>query len=328
MYNKPWQIGFTYSYADPGTRMRVLCSFFTLQLLYWLCTHRGGIVLHSGHFYHHLNHHMEEYHVNIWWVNAPCIACQNAMQTWWDDAYDVFFIIKLPFYEILLLSSPTHPLPCQERWWDGANKWLLMGVHVWPMAAVAIAVTIINCTKMKELGMIVCWFLGWWVWAQCGTRPQGWSNKREKEGGETGIINNDEGEADKATTTGVIVIGRDAMAVASTRGTLVWIQVVQGGGGGLASMRGGGRICDKISRKMTRRCRGVCHPGEVGEEAMGSAYSRWRRSRCSLVIFPPLQFGQWWSRGGIEGQIQPVASNRWGRIYQSLWWWQQGDWLH
>jgi hypothetical protein len=55
------------------------------------------------------------------------------------------------------------------------------------------------------------------VWAWRGTRPQGWSNKQEREGGETRVIDDDKGEADKMMMAGVVVIGRVPLAVASTR---------------------------------------------------------------------------------------------------------------
>ncbi len=48
-----------------------------------------------------------------------------------------------------------------------------------------------------------------------------WSKEREREGGETSVIKNDKGEADKMMTMGVVAIRRDAVAVASTRGTAV-----------------------------------------------------------------------------------------------------------
>jgi hypothetical protein len=47
------------------------------------------------------------------------------------------------------------------------------------------------------------------------------SNKHEREGGETSVINNDKGVADKTMMMGVVTIGRDAVEVASARGTTV-----------------------------------------------------------------------------------------------------------
>jgi hypothetical protein len=52
-------------------------------------------------------------------------------------------------------------------------------------------------------------------------RLQGWSDERKREGGETSIINDDKGEADNTTTTVMVMIGREAVAVASARGTAV-----------------------------------------------------------------------------------------------------------
>ncbi len=52
-------------------------------------------------------------------------------------------------------------------------------------------------------------------------RPQDWSNKHARKGGETSVIEDDKREADKMTRKGVVEIGRDAVAVASGRGTMV-----------------------------------------------------------------------------------------------------------
>ncbi len=50
---------------------------------------------------------------------------------------------------------------------------------------------------------------------------QGWSDKRKREGGEMSVIDDDKGEVVKSTTTGMVAIRRDAVAVASVRGTKV-----------------------------------------------------------------------------------------------------------
>ncbi len=59
------------------------------------------------------------------------------------------------------------------------------------------------------------------MWVRRRMRPQGWSDEHKREGGETSIINDDEREADKTRTTGMVAFGGDAVAVASARGTAV-----------------------------------------------------------------------------------------------------------
>jgi hypothetical protein len=75
------------------------------------------------------------------------------------------------------------------------------------------------------------------------------SDKRKREGGETNVINGDKGEADKTTMMGMVAIGRDTVAVANARGAAVWIQAIQWGGHGLATMREGGKDLQQNKQK-------------------------------------------------------------------------------
>jgi hypothetical protein len=137
-------------------------------------------------------------------------------------------------------------------------------------------------------------------------RVEQWAQER---GRETSIIDDDEGEADKMATMGVVVIGRDTAAVASVRGTKFEYKQCKEKGVALQQWRKGGEICDKIGRKMTRRQGGVCRSGGVRREATDFACSQRRRSRhspqlntvdCCNCCLPPLWFGEWQSIGGIE----------------------------
>jgi hypothetical protein len=92
-------------------------------------------------------------------------------------------------------------------------------------------------------------------------RPWGWSNKHARGvGGVTSIIADVNRVADKTTMTGVIAIGRDAIAVASTRGMVTSCSSITTGVRSRArphNNEGGWRIHNDTSRKRRRRHGGV-----------------------------------------------------------------------
>ncbi len=56
------------------------------------------------------------------------------------------------------------------------------------------------------------------MWAGCRTRLQGWSNMCKRKGGETSVIDDNNGESDRTTKMGMVATGKDAVVVVSVRG--------------------------------------------------------------------------------------------------------------